>query len=120
MVIIGNHMKMDLPEALRDRARAFYVDVVECQTIPSPRPDLDLYQFAGGFVIGLFFGSPCLSESEHERATWLELKTDDPEALRRRLEAFGVRKIDYEDRARFYFQAPGGQIFRVAPMDGGL
>ena len=32
----------------------------------------------------------------------------------------GVQEVEFEDKSRFYFQAPGGQVFRVAPMEGGL
>jgi hypothetical protein len=36
--------------------------------------------------------------------------------------ARGVRvtPVDYPDPTRFFFAAPGGQVFRLAPLDGGL
>ena len=50
----------------------------------------------------------------------MELKVERPEELKVKLVAFGVRPIDYPDPTRFYFQAPGGQVYRLAPIDGGL
>jgi catechol 2,3-dioxygenase-like lactoylglutathione lyase family enzyme len=123
MTTIGNHLKMHLPHVLREKARRFYVDLLGCRMLEEqPYPDLDLYEFAGGFVLGLFFvdDAAALTEDDHLKATWMELKTDNPRKLEERLRAFGVREVDFADTSRFYFQAPGGQVFRVAPMDGAL
>jgi len=122
MVIIGNHMKLTLTPDLRERAREFYATVCECRTLASPRPDLDLYQFEGGFVVGIFFApaEEVLTEAEYLKSAWLEIKASDPAAWKQRLLAFGVRELPYEDTSRFYFQAPGGQVFRIAPLDGGI
>jgi catechol 2,3-dioxygenase-like lactoylglutathione lyase family enzyme len=122
MTAIGNHLKMLLPRSLRPRARAFYTDVLGCRILASPRADLDLYEFEGGVVLGLFFGEPgdTLPEEAYLKATWLELKVADPAAMQARLRAFGVLEVSYPDPTRFYFQAPGGQVFRLAPLDGGL
>ena len=122
MVTIGNHLKMNIPVALRQRARDFYGGLLKCRPMPSPSSELDLYEFDGGFVLGLFFGaeSDSLTEAEYLRATWMELKVDDPAAWKERLLAFGVHEVQYPDQSRFFFQAPGGQVFRVAPIDGGI
>jgi hypothetical protein len=115
-------MKMDIPQHLRARTREFYAGLLGCKVLESPRPDLDLYEFAGGVVLGLFLvdQADALPEADHLKGTWLEIKVDDPAAWRARLQAFGVVEVDYPDPTRFYFQAPGGQVFRLAPMDGGL
>lgn len=58
MVHLGNHLKMNLPHHLRARAHEFYAGLLQCKVLESPRPDLDLYEFAEGVVLGLFFGTP--------------------------------------------------------------
>jgi Glyoxalase-like domain len=122
MALIGNHLKMTLPRRLRERARRFYGEVLGCPTLEGPSPNLDLYQFAGGTVVGLFFvgDDEVLPEEAYLKATWLEIKVMDPEELRAKLLAFGVRVVDDPDKSRFFFQAPGGQVFRLAPLDGGI
>jgi hypothetical protein len=122
MVQLGNHLKMNLPAHLRARAREFYAGLLECKVLESPRADLDLYEFAGGEVLGLFFvdAADTLSERDCLKATWLEIKVDDPGRWKARLETFGVEEVEYPDPTRFYFQAPGGAVFRLAPTDGGL
>jgi hypothetical protein len=122
-VVIGNHLKMHLPINLRDQLSHFYTEILGCRKLTDqPYANLDLYEFQDGFVLGLFFcdQADTLSESEHLKATWMEIKTENPEVLKQRLVEFGVREVEFEDKSRFYFQAPGGQVFRVAPMDGGL
>jgi hypothetical protein len=122
MVQVGNHLKMTVPHDLRPRTRDFYSGLLGLKRLDSPRDDLDLYEFEGGFVLGLFFAQPAeaLSEADLLKATWLELKVDDTAAWTSRLKAFGVREVDFPDATRFFFQAPGGQVFRLAPLDGGL
>ena len=122
MTTIGNHMKFNVHKSLRDRVRSFYVDVLQCTTMPSPAPNLDLYLFPDNFVLGVFFcdEGEFFSEEDHLKAAWLEIKTKDEQALKQRLVEFGVKVVDYADKSRFYFQAPGGQVFRLAPEDGGI
>jgi hypothetical protein len=122
MVHLGNHLKMNLPAHLRARVREFYAGLLGCTVLESPRPDLDLYEFAAGQVLGFFFvdAAEALTAAEYLKATWLEIKVDDPARWKDRLLAFGVQEVEFPDPTRFYFQAPGGPVFRLAPLDGGL
>ena len=122
MTFIGNHLKMTLAHKLREQTKRLYQDVLGCQTLSSPLPDLDLFEFDDGFVLGVFYveEKDALTEENYAKATWLEIKSKNPEGLKKRLQEFGVREVDYPDKTRFFFQAPGGQVFRLAPLDGGL
>ena len=122
MIHIGNHMKLNVSSSLRSKAQTFYEDVLGCKVMPSPMLDLDLFEFDGGFVLGIFFvdDTETLSNEDHLKAAWLEIKTKNVDGLKRKLRKFGVKELDYVDKSRFYFQAPGGQVFRLAPMDGGI
>jgi len=127
MVTIGNHLKMNVTSALKTRTREFYGGLLGLKSIPSPADNLDLYEFPGGFVLGLFFfddRAELLSEQDYLKATWLELKVDDLLQWKERLQSFGVTEIAYDDPSRFaepyprfFFQAPGGQVFRLAPLN---
>ena len=122
-VVIGNHLKIHLPHHLRERTAQFYTGILGCRLITDkPYPNVDLYEFPDGFVIGCFFYDELdtLRENEYLMTTWMEIKTDNPDALKQRLIEFGVNEVEFEDTSRFYFHAPGGQVFRVAPMEGGL
>jgi catechol 2,3-dioxygenase-like lactoylglutathione lyase family enzyme len=122
MVQIGNHLKINVAHGLRQRTRDFYAGLLGCKPLASPSDDLDLYEFDGGFVLGLFFVDPAqtLSEAQYLNALWMELKVDDPAAWKSRLLDFGVTPVAFPDPNRFFFAAPGGQVFRLAPLDGGI
>lgn len=62
----------------------------------------------------MIYDNGTLSEDEQTKSIWLELKADDPAALTKRIRDFGVREIESWEKDRLYFQAPGGQVFRVA------
>jgi len=102
--------------------RSFYLDVLHCTMVPSPAPDLDLFLFSDTFVLGVFFceQADVLSEADHLKGAWLEIKTKEVQEVKRRLVEFGVKEVEYADKSRFYFQAPGGQVFRLAAEDGGI
>jgi hypothetical protein len=53
-----------------------------------------------------------LSDDEFIKANFLELKTDDLPAVRQKIVAFGVKMHDVPN-SHLYFQAPGGQVFRL-------
>ena len=122
MASIGNHIKLDISRRLKDQVWTFYLGVLGCKSLPSPDPNLDLFEFDNGFVVGVFYRNEgdVLPEQDHFKAAWLEIKVTTPEEVKQRLLDIGVKQIDYEDKSRFYFQAPGGQVFRLAPMDGGI
>ena len=126
MITIGNHLKMTVAGALKQRTRDFYGALLGLKSIPSPADDLDLYEFSDGFVLGVFFSddpAELLAPRDYLKATWLELKVADVVEWKRRLVSFGVDEVEYEDPSRFqdpyprfFFHAPGGQVFRLAPL----
>jgi hypothetical protein len=60
-----------------------------------------------------------LSDDDLLKAIFLELKADDIEEMRQKIAAFGVRVLDVPD-PHLYFQAPGGQVFRLVGIDEDL
>ncbi len=121
-VTLGNHLKIHVDKSLREKTREFYLSILKCKSIPTPIPGIERFKFEGDVVIGVAFleESELLSEKEQLKGTWLELKTQHPEQLKKELMDFGVKEIAYEDKTHFYFQAPGGQVFRIASLDEGL
>lgn len=115
----GNHSKMIARPADRPRLQSFYRDVLGCYVGKGPQhpggpEDTDLIRFANGFSIVIHYNDAALSEADLKNAIWLELLTDSADQLERRIRAFGIQSLDYFDKDHFYFQAPGGQVFRVA------
>ena len=74
------------------------------------------------FYIGFLYGDvPDESEFLRSfRSIFLEIKSDNVEEMSRKiLESGLVRKLDVPD-PHFYFQAPGGQVFRLVGINEDL
>jgi catechol 2,3-dioxygenase-like lactoylglutathione lyase family enzyme len=116
-VILGNHTAVYAARSAQDRIREFYCDVLGCRvrvkTDEVDRFQLDDVHFC--FV----YQSAALDESDFLKAIYLELKTDDTEAMKQKILDFGVKKVDVPD-PHLYFQAPGGQVFKLVGIDEDL
>src|SRR5450755_3288856 len=119
-VIFGNHSSVIVPLQDRDNIRKFYCDVLG-GTITKEEGDRDFLRLGDNFYIVFLYGD-VPDESEFlrtARSVWLEIKSDDVEEMRRRILAFGVRKLEMPD-PHLYFQAPGGQVLRLVGIDEDL
>lgn len=109
-VTLGNHTATIASPSQRDRIRRFFRDVLGAQArVESDEVDrLQLGESHFCFV----YQDGALDESTFLKSTYLELKTDQPDRLRQSVLAFGVKRLEVPDE-HLYFQAPGGQVFRI-------
>jgi hypothetical protein len=116
-VIFGNHTAVFAARSEQDRIRRFYCGVLGCkarvQTEEVDRFELEDFHFC--FV----YQGTALNESDFLKAIYLELKTDSTEEIRKKILAFGAKKIEIPD-LHFYFQAPGGQVFKLVGINEDL
>jgi catechol 2,3-dioxygenase-like lactoylglutathione lyase family enzyme len=112
-VILGDHSAIVLPRTEQDRIRRFYRDILGCEIIRET-DQKDDFRMGGSFYIGVLYEDEgvALDESSFSKAIYLELKADNVEEMRRKIVAFGVRVLEMQD-PHLYFQAPGGQVFRL-------
>jgi catechol 2,3-dioxygenase-like lactoylglutathione lyase family enzyme len=112
-VIVGNHAAMRVSRSERERVRGFYGGVLG-GTIVREGDRKDDIRLGDGFYIAFLYEDEdaVLAESDLLKATYLEVKPDNVEELRRSIVAFGVRVLDVPD-PHLYFQAPGGQVLRL-------
>jgi len=118
-VLWGNHSKITARTSDRPTIQAFYREVLGCEVGIGPQhvggpSDTDRIRFPNDFIIGVHYDDSALSDADQKKAIWLELKTTNPDDLKRRVQEFGIQGFDYFDKDHFYFQAPGGQVFRIA------
>jgi catechol 2,3-dioxygenase-like lactoylglutathione lyase family enzyme len=113
-VTFGNHSAARVPRAEKDRIRSFYRDVLGCE-IMREGDEKDDFRMGGNFYIALLYESEgvALDDNGFLKAIYLELKTDNVEEMRQKIVDFGVKVLDVPD-PHLYFQAPGGQVFRLA------
>lgn len=119
--IFGNHSSVIVPREDRDRIRKFYCDVLG-GIITREQEERDFVRLGENFYVVFLYGD-VRDESEFQRTArsiWLEIKSDNVEETRKRiLESGLVRKLDMPD-PHLYFQAPGGQCWRLVGIDEDL
>jgi catechol 2,3-dioxygenase-like lactoylglutathione lyase family enzyme len=116
-VIFGNHMATFAARAEQDKIRQFYRDVLGCRAVVT-NDDVDRFQLDDVHFV-FVYQDAALAEGDFLKAIYLELKTDNTEEMKRRILAFGVKKVDIPD-PHLYFQAPGGQVFKLVGINEDL
>jgi catechol 2,3-dioxygenase-like lactoylglutathione lyase family enzyme len=111
-VSIGNHSKIVARPADQERIRAFYRGVLGC-TLTKESNDVDYIRFHHGFFVAVLYQDEVPSPEALRQSVWLELRSDEPARLCQQIIEFGVTRIEIPGAEHLYFQAPGGQVFRV-------
>ena len=116
-VIFGNHSSVIVPVKDRDNICKFYCDVLGGK-ITKAEDERDFLRLGENFIAFLYGDVPDESEFVRSaRVMWLEIKSDKVEELNQKiLESGLVRKLDIPD-PHLYFQAPGGQCWRLVGID---
>jgi len=119
-VILGNHMSVIVPRKERDSIYAFYRDVLGF-TVAKAENERDFFKMEDNTYIVFLYGDvPDVSDfSRTARSMWLELKCDNAAEMKKKILASGVRKLEVPD-SHLYFQAPGGQCWRLVEIDEDL
>ena len=121
-VTFGNHAAVVVPQRDRGSIRKFYCEVLGFRATrqTDDRDDFQLGDddyFHLSFLYGDFADNSEFLRSG--RSIYLELKVDDINAIRQKIIDAGVVVIELPD-PHFYFQAPGGQVFRLVGIDEDL
>ena len=119
-VTLGNHLAVVAPLAERDRIRGFYRDVLGW-TITRESDQKDDFRFGDNSYIAFVYDNQgaALDDTGFRKAMYLELQTDNIDELRENIVAAGVAVLDVPD-PHLYFQAPGGQVWRLVSIDEDL
>lgn len=115
-VFFGNHSAIRVPRAERDSIHKFYRDVLGCE-ITREGDQKDDVRMGDDFYIAFLYEDEgaALDEDGFLKAIYLELKAGNVEEMRQRIVDFGVRVLQVPD-PHLYFQAPGGQVFRLVGL----
>lgn len=116
-VRLGNHAAVVVSLAEQDAVRRFYRDVLGCALTRSAI-DKDDFVLGGDFYLAVVYADEAvtLGKDAFLKATYLELRTDNVAEMRQQIVDFGVTVIEIDD-PHLYFQAPGGQVFRLVGTD---
>lgn len=116
-VILGNHTAVFARRSQQDEIRKFYRDVLGAAA-RIETDEVDRWQ-VGNVHFCFVWQDTALDPAHFLKAIYLELATDDLEAMRRKIVQSGVNLIEIPD-PHLYFQAPGGQVFKLVEIDEDL
>jgi catechol 2,3-dioxygenase-like lactoylglutathione lyase family enzyme len=132
-VIFSNHAALRVRRAERERIRKFYRDVLGCK-LTMELDDKDDFRIGDDFHIAFLYASgtgvsadkgvpyaaeDALSDEDFLKAIFLEMGADNVEEMKQKITAFGVKVLPVPD-PHLYFQAPGGQVFRLVEINEDL
>ena len=122
MIKLGNRVHMFAQPDAKDDLIAFFVGVLGCEgpftfEVQGQQEPILVFGFAGGGSLSIEFVHDALEARDARRGAWLELVTDDPEGLERKILDAGLSRIEHPGTGFFYFQAPGGPVMRIAPAE---
>ena len=117
LVTLGNHAAVAVSLAEQDAVRRFYRDVLGCALTRSAN-DKDDFVLGGDFYLAVACADEAvtLGKEDFLKATYLELRTGNAGEVQQQIVGFGVKVIEIDD-PHLYFQAPGGQAFRLISTD---
>jgi hypothetical protein len=128
MLALNSRVHMFAHPSSREKMADFFSTVLGCEVLvipdasvvskPSglPTPVL-VCRFTNGSSLSVEFTEDALDEKQARRGAYLELKTDTPLELQKRILEAGLPKLEYANSEYFYFQAPNGQVLRIAPFN---
>jgi len=111
-VSLGENSKLTVFPSEREQIRKFYREVLECP-VTRESEKIDVFRIGTTFHLGVVYEESALRIEDRLKSIWLELCTDHLEELKQKILEFGIKELEYWDKEHFYFQAPGGQVFRL-------
>ena len=118
MIELNQRVHLYARPSVRTELAHVLTDVLGLRRAPvvaAPTEEATLLAFLldGGGSLSVEFREDALSDDYAERGAWLELVSDEPLELQERVLRAGMRRIHHPQTGHFYFQAPGGQVFRI-------
>src|ERR1043166_5536639 len=101
---------------MRESLRKFFAEVLGTPAEDIPGLAMLVCRLAEGTSVSVEFTPDALDEVHALRGAWLEIRTDDPEALRGRGVAAGLARVEHQATGRFYFRSPDGQVWGIAEL----
>lgn len=109
---LGGNSKLTALPTERPEIRRFYTQVLQYEQTKIA-DNIDTFRIGANFFLGVVYDDAALSMADRLKSLWLELLTDELRQLKSAIINFGVEELEYWDKDHFYFQAPGGQVFRL-------
>src|SRR5476651_2156126 len=87
---------------LKEKLTEFFTKILGCETTQRPGMPILVIRFPNS-TVSVEFTEDALNEQQARRGTWLEVKPNDPAALKDKVLAEGLTRIVHHTSDRFYF-----------------
>ena len=91
----------------------FFTNILDCSVVALPGNML-AFRFPNGASLSVEFTQDALDEQQARWGAWLEVEVENPSALKMKVLAAGLPQVKHPISDRFYFLAPGGQVWGIA------
>jgi catechol 2,3-dioxygenase-like lactoylglutathione lyase family enzyme len=123
MIALSNRVHMFARPDSKDRLINFFSDILGFKVLtssdaPGLPTQMIAIEFANGASLSVEFTEDALDEQQARRGAWFELRTDEADALKKKVLDAGLPRVEYLGNDFFYFQAPGGQVMRIVSNVG--
>jgi hypothetical protein len=118
MIALNNRVHIVARPGAKDQLVRCFSTVLGCGAparlpVPGlPEPIL-AFRFPDGGSLSVEFTEDALDERRARRGAWLEVQTDDPAALKRKILEAGLTQVPHIASDTFYFVVPGGQVMAI-------
>ncbi len=124
MIALSDRVHMFARPNAKERLVEFFLNTLGCGPAlsvdaPGRATPILVFEFPNGASLSVEFTEDAPEESKVHRGVWLEVVTDDASELKRKILEAGLPQVEYLGSDYFYFQAPGGQVMRIASADKG-
>jgi len=117
MTELGNRVHLFAHSSEKERLNRLFAETLGLTVMSIPAPGADepvlLYRFGNGASISVEFTQDVPHSGATRSGAWLELVVDDPETVMKKVLEAGMERMHFIGNDHFYFQAPGGQVFRI-------
>jgi hypothetical protein len=122
MISFGNRTHIYARPEVKERLMWCFSTVFGCGApaefdVPGLAAPILAFSFPAGGSLSVEFTDDALDDQQARRGAWLELATDDPVTLRHTVLEAGLARVEYSATKRFYFAAPGGQVFGIVTRE---
>ncbi len=115
MIALSNRVHLFARPDIKEELTTFFTSIFECKSAVITGTSMLVFQFPNNATLSVDFTADALDTEHAGYGAWLEVQTDDPPALQRKVLAAGLSQVDYAT-GRFYFRAPGGQVWGILPI----
>jgi hypothetical protein len=118
MLAVGNRTHIFVHPSAKEKLIWCFGTVLGCGSpvilnAPGRSEPMLAFKFPSGGSLSVEFTEAALEEPAVRRGAWLEIWSNDPAALGKKVLDAGLPQVFYDVTNTFYFAAPGGQVFGI-------